>query len=89
MPFLGQDKPRGLRAVGISADPNTSHTRDAVDDMPMSWPQIPDRTGLAKKYGADPKAGTTLVLDSSHHIVAAGLAGPQLEQKVRQLLDQP
>ena len=89
LPLFNQYKRSGLRAVGISADPKASDTWEALDDVTLGWPQIPDRAGLAKKYGADAKAGTTLVLDSSHHIVAAGLSGPDLEQKVRQLLSQP
>ncbi len=89
IPVFNQYKHSGLRAVGLSADPNASHVVEALDDITLGWPQIPDRTGLAKKYGADAKAGTTLVLDSSHHIVARGLTGSELEQKVRQLLQQP
>lgn len=88
-PLLNQYKRSGLRAVGISDDPNVGQAWEALDGITLGWPQIPDRTGLAKKYGADAKAGTTLLLDSSHHIVAAGLNGPDLEQKVRQLLAQP
>lgn len=88
VPLYNEYKRAGLRAIGISADPNANHAMAALDDIVIGWPQIPDHTGLAKQYGADPRAGTTLVLDSSHHIVAAGPAGPELEQKVRQLLDQ-
>lgn len=89
VPLYNAYKHSGLRAIGISADPNTSHALAALDDIILGWPQIPDRSGLAKRYGADARAGTTLVLDGSHHIVAAGLAGPELEQRVRQLLAQP
>jgi len=89
LPLFNQYRRSGLRAVGISADPNASHSWETLDDVTLGWPQIPDHAGLAAKYGADPKKGTTLVLDSSHHIVAAGLSGSDLEQKVRQLLAQP
>ena len=88
VPLYNEYKRSGLRAIGISADPNASRAMAALDDIVLGWPQVPDRAGLAKKYGADAKAGTTLILDSSHHIVAVGLAGPELEQKVRQLLEQ-
>ena len=89
MPLYNEYKHSGLRAIGISDDPNTPHALAALDDIILGWPQIPDRTGLAKKYGADAKAGTTLILDSAHHIVAAGLTGSELEQKVCHLLQQP
>jgi len=88
VPLYNEYKHSGLRAIGISADPNASHALAALDDLILGWPQIPDRAGLTKQYGADARAGTTLVLDGSHHIVAAGRAGPELEQKVRQLLAQ-
>lgn len=86
MPLVNAYHRSGLRAVGISADPNAGHIIEALDDITLNWPQIPDRAGLAARYGANPKTGTTLVLDAAHHIVAAGLSGPELEQKVRELL---
>jgi len=89
IPVVNQYKHSGLRAIGISADPNASHAVEALDDITLGWPQIVDRAGLTKKYGADAKAGTTLILDGSHHIVAAGLSGSELEHKVRELLQQP
>jgi len=85
-PLFNQYKSSGLKAIGISADPNPSHILEALDDVMLGWPQIPDRSGLAARYGANAKAGTTLVLDADHHIVAAGLNGPELAQKVRELL---
>lgn len=88
LPLYNEYKRSGLRAIGISADLNAGRAMAALDDIVLGWPQIPDRAGLTRQYGADPKVGTTLVLDGSHHIVAAGLAGPELERKVRQLLEQ-
>jgi peroxiredoxin len=85
-PLFNQYKNSGLKAVGISADPNPSRVLEALDDVTLGWPQVPDRSGLAARYGVNAKAGTTLVLDADHHIVAAGLSGPELEQKVRELL---
>ncbi len=85
-PLFNQYKSSGLKAVGISADPNPSHILEALDDVTLGWPQIPDRSRLARRYGVNAMAGTTLVLDADHHIVAAGLSGPELTQKVRELL---
>jgi peroxiredoxin len=76
----------GLAAVGVSADPNPYHITEALDDAILTWPQIPDRTGLAAHYHVEGKAGKTFVLDSSHRIVASGTMGPELEKTVRDLL---
>ncbi len=76
----------GLAAVGVSVDPNPYHISEALDDITLTWPQIPDRAGLAAHYQVNAKAGKTFVLDSSHRIVAAGTMGPELEKTVRDLL---
>jgi peroxiredoxin len=86
IPLYNQYKRAGLRAVGISIDPDTAHMTEALDDMTLLWPQIPDRSGLAKRYGANAATGTTLVLDASHRILAVGLSPAELEKKVRELL---
>jgi hypothetical protein len=41
---------------------------------------------MAQRYGVNPAKGGTLVLDASHHILAAGLTPAELEKKVRELL---
>lgn len=89
MPLFNEYKRSGLKAIGISADSNASHVSQALDDITLGWPQITDHAGLAKRYGADVKAGTTLVLDRTHHIVGVALSSSELEKMVRQLLAQP
>ncbi len=89
MPLYNQYKRNGLKALGIIADPNASHAAQALDDITPGWPQVPDRAGLAKRYGADVTTGTTLVLDRSRHIVGVALSTSELERKVRQLLEEP
>ncbi|MBZ5592907.1 MAG: TlpA family protein disulfide reductase [Acidobacteriia bacterium] len=86
VPLFHQYRHSGLRAIGISADPNPQHVLEALDDVTLGWPQVPDRSRLAERQGVNAKAGTTLVLDAAHHIVATALSGPELEQKVRELL---
>ena len=75
-----------LTAVGISADPNPNHIKDALEDITPGVPQIGDTSGLAKHYNVDSKQGMTFVLDASHRVVASGLTGAALESKVRELL---
>jgi peroxiredoxin len=86
LPLYNRYKGAGLRAVGISTDPNPAHINQALDDITLTWPQIPDRAGLATRYGANAATGTTFVLDASHHILAAGLSPAELENKVRELI---
>jgi peroxiredoxin len=86
LPLYNQYKRAGLRAIGISMDPNPKHIAQALDDITLGWPQVPDHTGLAKRYGANAAKGTTLVLDASHHILAVDLSPADLERKVRELL---
>jgi peroxiredoxin len=86
MPLYNKFSRSDLSVVGISTDPNPNHIREALDDVTLGWPQIGDTGGLAKRYNVDAKAGTTFILDASHRIVAAGLKGPALESKIRELL---
>lgn len=89
MPLYNRLHKSGLAAVGISMDPNGSHIGTALDDRSPTWPQIPDRSGLAAQYNVDARSGKTFVLDASHRVVAAGPMGPDIEKAVRQLLAAP
>jgi peroxiredoxin len=79
----------GLAAVGVSMDPNPQRMSQVLDDTNFTWPQVPDRSGLAAQYHVNPRAGETFVLDASHRVVAAGPMGPEIEKAVRQLLAAP
>src|SRR5258706_14847088 len=87
MPLYQRLHKSGLTAVGVSMDPNPTRINTALDDSILSYPQIPDRGGLAARYHVDPRAGKTFVLDSSRRIVFAGAVGPEMEKAVRQLLN--
>lgn len=89
MPLYNQFHRSGLAAVGVSMDPNPNHILAGLDDVSPAWPQIADGSGLAARYNVDPKAGKTFVLDASHHVVAAGEMGPEMEKTIRQLLAAP
>lgn len=88
-PLYNELHGKGLAAVGVSMDPNPAHMNDVLDDTNYSWPQVPDRGGLAAQYHVNPRSGETFVLDASHHVVAAGPMGPEIEKAVRQLLAAP
>ena len=85
MPLYNQFHASGLAAVSFSMDPNPQRINDALDDVSPTWPQIPDRSGLAAQYNVD-QSGKAFVLDSAHRIVAAGPMGPEIEKAVRDLL---
>jgi hypothetical protein len=89
MPLYNQLHSSGLAAVGIGMTPNTKGMDEVLDDTNFAWPQVPDRDGLAARYHVNPKSGETFVLDASHHVVAAGPMGPEIEKAVRQLLAAP
>jgi peroxiredoxin len=89
VPLYKQFHKNGLEAVGVSMDPKTDRISESLDDINMPWPQIADKSGLAARYHIDPRAGKTVVLDSSHRVVAAGPMGPDIVKAVQQLLDAP
>jgi len=88
-PVYNQFHDKGLDAVGVSMSPDPGAINNVLDDFPLKFPQVADQDGLAARYGVDPKAGKTFVLDSSHRIVAAGPMGPDIVKAVHQLLDTP
>jgi peroxiredoxin len=89
LPLYNQFHKSGLAAVGVSMDPKTDRISESLDDITLPWPQIADKSGLAARYHIDPRAGKTVVLDSSYRVVAAGPMGPDIEKAVQQLLDAP
>lgn len=86
MQLVNQNRRRGLFAIGIGMDGRKQMT-EAFDDITLSWPQVPDPGGLARRYNVDPRKGTSFVLDSEHRIVASGLDEAELEKKIRELLN--
>jgi peroxiredoxin len=88
-PLYNELRRSGLAAVGVSMDPNPKRMYEVLDDTNFTFPQVPDRNGLAAQYHVNPRAGETFVLDASHRVVAAGPMGPEIEKAVRQLLAAP
>jgi peroxiredoxin len=88
-PLYNQFHKSGLKAVGISMDPNPGHIVEALDDVTTNFPQVADQSGLATRYHVDPRAGKTFVLDASHRIVAAGPMGQDIVKAVQRLLAAP
>ncbi|HLJ47412.1 MAG TPA: TlpA disulfide reductase family protein [Bryobacteraceae bacterium] len=85
--LVGEYGARGLTAIGIAMDSNASRISGVLDDTPVTWPQFPDRIGLAAKYGVDRNSATTFVLDESHRIIAVSPRRDELAKIVRTHLE--
>lgn len=81
-----QDK--GFEIVGISLDSDEKHLEDFVKKNDMPWPQICDGKGWDSKYvdqyGIKGIPAVFLVKDNE--IIATGVRGSRLEQKLEELL---
>jgi peroxiredoxin len=77
----------GLNAVGINLSSDRERINDALDDVGVVFPNVPNSAGLAERYhvsfAAIPK---TFILNEQQEILAVGLHGKELENTVRKLL---
>lgn len=78
MPLYKEYRGRGLSVVGLSVGIDSKHLAEALDDVTLPFPAIPD-PGLARHYKVDMHVGKTYVLDASHHIVASGSAADAIK----------
>ena len=76
---------KGVRAVGMVPSMSAAQLGSYLDDMGLDYPLAFDR-GLAAKYGADSSKGTTLVIDSSNHIIASSSDPKEIRATVVKLL---
>jgi peroxiredoxin len=86
VPLYDEFHNSGLDAVGIGLDSNANRILRSLDESGVTWPQIPDRLGLARKYQVDPTAPTTFLLDRDRRIRGVGLRGNELAAAVKELL---
>jgi len=78
-------RPRGLRSFGL-IEGSMSRANYYLEDMGLDGPQTIDRQGLAAKYSADPRKGTTLVVDASNNVVAISSNPVEIRAAVARLL---
>ena len=82
-------KPLGLEIIGVSLDDNAEAWKQAIADDELEWKHLTDLQGfqssIAREYGvmAIPQ---TYLLDENGVIVAKGLRGNALREKVAELL---
>jgi hypothetical protein len=77
---------RGLKVYGMTTAMSSGKLGYYMDDMGLDYPVAMDHQGLAAKYGADPSKGTTLVIDSSNHIIASSSDQKEIRAAVLKLL---
>jgi peroxiredoxin len=78
MPLYKEYRGRGLSVVGLSVGIDSKHLPEALDDVTLPFPAIPD-PGLARHYSVDMRVGKTYVLDTSHHVLASGSAADAIK----------
>lgn len=77
---------KGVRSYGLVEAATAGRAEYYLDSMSLDGPQALDRQKLAAKYNADAMKGTTLVLDSSNHIVLASSNLTEIRAAVARLL---
>ncbi len=82
-------KDKGLEVVGVSLDENQTSWMDGIKDMQMTWPQLSDLKGwhneAAVLYGIKSIPQTMLIAPDGT-IVAWGLSGDALKDKLKELI---
>ena len=82
--------PKGFEIVGISLDSQSDDWRQATEQMGITWPQMSDLKGwkseAATLYGVR-SIPFTLLFDPDGKIVATGLRGESLMQKLEQVYE--
>ncbi len=80
-----QFRSKGLNAYGLVQAPSKESISYRLDDMGLDYPQAWDRQGTAAKYHAGAGA-TTLVIDSTNHIVLSSSDPAQIRAAVQDVL---
>ena len=82
-------KPKGLEIVGISLDTDNESWVEAIKQLDITWPQMSDLKGwksaLSDPYGVS-SIPNTVIVDKEGKIVARGLYGEDLLNKLAELL---
>ncbi len=80
---------KGFEIIGISLDQDERRLKDYIKENKMPWPQHFDGKGwdneLAKEYGVRSIPAVFLLKDNE--IIATGVRGSRLEEKLKELLD--
>lgn len=82
-------KPKGFEILGVSLDEDEANWKEAIASDKLTWLQVSDLKGwqssVAVQYGVN-AIPMTLLVDPQGIIVAKGLRGDALREKLQQLL---
>lgn len=83
-------KAKGLEIVGVSLDSDKAAWENGSEKLNITWPQMSDLGGwkseLAAAYGVN-SIPMTLIIDKEGKIIARGLHGEDLQNKLAELFD--
>lgn len=77
--------PKGLEIVSISIDKDAAAWQKALEEERLPWRNFRDETGVADAYSVSAIPAIFLV-DGSGTIIATGLRGTALQEKLETLL---
>lgn len=77
--------PKGLEIVSISIDKDAAAWQKALEEEQLPWRNFRDETGVADAYSVSAIPAIFLV-DGSGTIIATGLRGTALQEKLETLL---
>lgn len=84
-----QFRSRGLEIYGVSLDTHRQNWRRAIREDALSWPQVIEKKGresnLVLAYGV-PALPYTVLLDPQGRVLARGLYGRALGQKISEYI---
>jgi hypothetical protein len=75
----------GLQAIGVSLNRSPERMKEALDDFSTSFPNMPDRTNIAREHGIS--APQILLLNGRQEIVASDLHGKELQAAVKKAME--
>jgi peroxiredoxin len=82
---------KGLNIVGVSLDKDATNWKEAIIKDKLTWTQVSNLKfwdePIAKQYQVE-AIPASFVLDASGKIVANGLFGEKLREKINELLSQ-
>jgi AhpC/TSA family len=78
-------QPKGVKSFGVVPVLPKDRLDFLLDDLNVSYPLAFDK-GMSAKYGVDIAKGTTLVIDSSNHIIASSSDPKEIRATVVKLL---
>ena len=82
-------KQKGFEIFSVSLDKNKLAWQNAIREDNLTWTHVSDlqfwQSAAAQRYGVN-SIPFTVLIDQQGNVIAKGLRGPQLEQKLKEIL---